>query len=241
MPGSQTPGAVLRSAFARYTQRAGERDMCEGIGDLHSESLSEAVQECVDAAREELSSLLQEELLRSASYGKRYWDAHEKSGLFLDFQKTAGFLRVLNALRAPKVGLYLTAGEFEVLKERGVISRLCSRRLYYLSVQVGLGRNNRGSPRSSARSPKFPTISCSSSGPAKRSDAPTLSPTRSSSISSSSDSPPAFHPAFHRAFRRAFRRDSVRSRGRRSRRIGGSWRAGFWRWSGACRTACRCI
>ena len=111
--------------------------MCEGIGDLHSESLSEAVQECVDAAKEELSSLLQEELLRSASYGKRYWDAHEKSGLFLDFQKTAGFLRVLNALRAPEVGLYLTAGEFEVLRERSVISRLCSRRLYYLSVQVG--------------------------------------------------------------------------------------------------------
>ena len=95
------------------------------------------MQECVDAAKEELSSLLQEELLRSASYGKRYWDAHEKSGLFLDFQKTAGFLRVLNALRAPEVGLYLTAGEFEVLRERSVISRLCSRRLYYLSVQVG--------------------------------------------------------------------------------------------------------
>lgn len=136
MPGSLTHGAVLRSAFARFTQRAGERDMGEGVGQLQSDSLREAIQDCVEAAQEELSTLRQEELLRSASYGKRYLDALEKSDPFVDFQKTARFLRVVNALRTPEVGLYLTAAELELLKERSVISRLLSRRLYYLSVQV---------------------------------------------------------------------------------------------------------
>lgn len=134
--GSQTPGAILRSAFARFAQKAGERDMEEGVGDLRDDLLDSAVKECIDAAEEELSSLLQEELLRSASYGQNYLQNMTHSFQKVDFRKTTGFLRIINTLRTPEIGLYLTANQFRFLKERSVISRLLSRRLYYLSVQV---------------------------------------------------------------------------------------------------------
>ena len=79
-PGAQTPGAVLRACFARFAQRAGERDMGEGVGQLRGEALRDAVRECVDAACDELSTLRQEELLRAASYGKKYWDVARNAG-----------------------------------------------------------------------------------------------------------------------------------------------------------------
>ena len=88
--GSQTPGAILRSAFARFAQKAGERDMEEGVGDLRDDLLDSAVKECIDAAEEELSSLLQEELLRSASYGQNYLQNMTHSFQKVDFRKTTG-------------------------------------------------------------------------------------------------------------------------------------------------------
>ena len=135
MVGSQSAGSKLRHAFFQYSQRACEKSMGEGVGDFTEEELKEGIAECAEAATEELSTLLQEELLRSVQYGEEFVDLSRGEAAHA-IPSIAKRLRVLNALRAPEVGLYLTNTEFECLAEKAVLARLLSRRLYYLAVKV---------------------------------------------------------------------------------------------------------
>lgn len=142
MEGSQSPGSILRNAFARFTQHSGDEDVLSGIGGLVGDSVMEGVQECLEAAEEELSTLLQEELLRSASYGENYIeDATQREIVASLFPRISKVLRIQNALRCESVSLYLTQQEYLMLGEKAVISRLLSRRLYYLAVKVSKSKS----------------------------------------------------------------------------------------------------
>lgn len=136
MEGSESSGSLLRKNFSRYTQKKGDMDMKIGVGDMTTEQVLEGIQECLKAAEDELSTFLQEELLRSVSYGQAYLTEEDQEGIANDLPGVARTLRILNALRCPEVGLYLTYEEYLFLKDRAVISRLLSRRLYYLGVKV---------------------------------------------------------------------------------------------------------
>lgn len=137
MVGSQSPGARLRQTFSQFTQQACEQSAGAGVGDMTQEELAAGIQECAEAASDELSSLLQEELLRSVRFGEGFaqlaGEAHESviAGIV---QK----LRVLNAVRNPEIGLFLTTAEYDYLKEKAVLARLLSRRMYYLAVKVAV-------------------------------------------------------------------------------------------------------
>ena len=138
MDGSQANGAVLRNAFQQFSQRVGGDDLQSGIGGLDGDAIEEAVMECIEASTEEFSTLMQEELLRSASYGEHYVEDKEKrKGIASLFPEAARRLRIMNALRNPEVGLYLTNQQTKVLGERAIIARLLARKQYYLAVKVG--------------------------------------------------------------------------------------------------------
>ena len=68
------------------------------------------MKECLEAAQDELSTIQQEELLSCARFGKCFLDGvggeeakEEERSIAEQFQLTARSLRVLNALRDPKV------------------------------------------------------------------------------------------------------------------------------------------
>ena len=143
MIGSQSPGARLRHAFAQFTQQQCEQTADEGVGDLTDEDLAAGIRECAEAASEELSSLLQEELLRSVRFGEGFLQLAgegQQSIIAGIVQK----LRVLNAVRSAEIGLFLTTVEYECLKEKAVLARLLSRRLYYLAVKVRVAHRLNG-------------------------------------------------------------------------------------------------
>lgn len=120
--------------------------------------LYEGVIECLEAAEEELSTIQQEELLRSAKFGKCFLDgveipANEPSGniqqeaeptekesepvsITTRFQEVSHTLRVLNTLRDPSISMYLTYKQYQYLGPEAVIRRLLCRRLYYLALKI---------------------------------------------------------------------------------------------------------
>ena len=118
--------------------------------------------ECLEAAEEELSTIQQEELLRSAKFGKCFLDGvevtshaeteHESESSSKDvgyeskqpesvsittrFQEVSHTLRVLNALRAPSVAMFLTYRQYQFLGAEAVIRRLLCRHLYFLALKI---------------------------------------------------------------------------------------------------------
>ena len=137
MEGSQASGAVLCRSFRQFSQRSGGEDLQFGTGSLQNDDIEEGVYECIEASQEELSTLQQEELLRSASYGEQFiGEVAKRQAIAEIFPRTARSLRILNAIRCPEVGLYLTAQQYRVLGERAMIARLLSRKQYYLAVKV---------------------------------------------------------------------------------------------------------
>ena len=90
---------------------------------MTDEDLAAGIRECAEAASEELSSLLQEELLRSVRFGEGFLQLAgegQQSIIAGIVQK----LRVLNAVRSAEIGLFLTTAEYECLKEKAVLARL---------------------------------------------------------------------------------------------------------------------
>jgi len=119
MEGSQSPGYILRSAFSHFAQSSGDEDTLSGTGGLTGDELVEGVQECLEAAEEEFSTLLQEELLRSANYGENcIEDPLQREYVATSFPRLSRVLRIQNALRCETVGLYLTKAEYDLLGEK---------------------------------------------------------------------------------------------------------------------------
>lgn len=130
---SASCGAQLRRSFEQYSHHVGSVDLLRGETPEERHLLREGVIECLEAAEEELSTIQQEELLRSAQFGKCFLDGirepiqSEESQESQDpqesvdqsiptesnepkeinivdrFQEVTHTLRVLNTLRDPSV------------------------------------------------------------------------------------------------------------------------------------------
>ena len=74
LPESTSYGAQLRHSFEQYTHHIGSVDLLRGETEEERRLLREGVFECLEAASEELSTIQQEELLRSAQFGKCFLD-----------------------------------------------------------------------------------------------------------------------------------------------------------------------
>ena len=73
-------GAALRKAHADFMSHRGDVELPSNNTEEEREYLREGVLDCLDAAESELSTLCQEELLRSARFGKCFLDGEEEGG-----------------------------------------------------------------------------------------------------------------------------------------------------------------
>ena len=142
MEGSESFGALLRKTFNQFSQKISDVDIKEGLSDLSMEQVLEGIEECSQAAVEELSTVLQEELLRTVNYAQSFLPKEQQELIASSLPTICQTLRILNTLHSTDVGLFLTYEEYSFLKEKSVISRLLSRRHYYLAVKVFLYYNS---------------------------------------------------------------------------------------------------
>jgi WD40 repeat protein len=103
--GSTSPGAVLYDAMELYENRNPKAEEC--IRSL-SKDLEYAVDTCIEAAADEFEHDIQKQLMRAASFGKCFLQHYPAD----KFVEKCRIIRVLNAIRDPLVGLYLTHGEY---------------------------------------------------------------------------------------------------------------------------------
>ena len=78
LPESKSCGAMLRSAFDQFTHHVGNVNLLQGETPEERELLYDGVMECLEAAEDELSTIQQEKLLRSAQFGKCFLDGVEE-------------------------------------------------------------------------------------------------------------------------------------------------------------------
>lgn len=74
LPESKSCGAMLRGAFDQFSRHVGNVDLLQGETAEERAALLDGVLECLDAAEDELSTIQQEKLLRSAQFGKCFLD-----------------------------------------------------------------------------------------------------------------------------------------------------------------------
>ena len=161
--GSIEPSAMLLDAADRFATGTPISD--ETARSMRqSGQLSSAIAACTEAALREFDIVTQKRLLAAASYGMHYsykttgdGDSAEEdrrvlggpldfnpdspshlwpSETTLEFVAAARKLRILNALRNPKVGFVLTASQLEALTPTGVVARLVAMKRPALATSI---------------------------------------------------------------------------------------------------------
>lgn len=98
---SQESSSFLFEAHKKFTEKSHQSDeyLC-----LIKDNLEMAVEECIDAAAYEFDSETQKSLMRAAYFGKSFIPSHNPD----KYLEICRVLRVLNAIRHPKIGIPLT-------------------------------------------------------------------------------------------------------------------------------------
>ncbi|KIX08743.1 uncharacterized protein Z518_03400 [Rhinocladiella mackenziei CBS 650.93] len=94
--------------------------------------LPDAVETCIRAAGHEFNPNLQKQLLRAASFGKSVLDLYSSD----EFVDMCDDLRVLNAVRDYRIGLYMSYEQYIRLTPERLIARLVNRREYLLAMKL---------------------------------------------------------------------------------------------------------
>lgn len=127
--GSTSPASVLMDSIELLEKKSPKAD--ENIQRIKP-SLPEAVETCIRAAGHEFNQTLQKQLLRAASFGKSVLDLYS-SDEFVDMCED---LRVLNAVRDYRIGLYMSYEQYIRLTPERLVARLVSRREYLLAIRL---------------------------------------------------------------------------------------------------------
>lgn len=128
---SMAPGALLLEAQKEYEKESQKAD--EYLREIQElGQLTQAVQQCIDAAGHEHRPDMQKSLLRAASFGKCFLDRFPPDS----FVRMCQDLRVLNAVRDYHIGIPLTYSQYKQLTIQVLLDRLVLRRLYPLAIQI---------------------------------------------------------------------------------------------------------
>jgi len=136
---SEEPSSNLFGAFEAYEQQ--NPTAVQSIRELARirtessdgfSSLERAVQDCIEAAGQEIEVHFQKKVLKVASYGKCFCKNFEAEP-FVDMCRK---LRVLNAIRRPEVGIAMTINQLRALDIHVLIDRLINRHLHLLAYKV---------------------------------------------------------------------------------------------------------
>jgi hypothetical protein len=132
--GGSGPGSVRGGGGGGGSGAASVRGGGDSIaGDDGRAELAAAVDGCVRAAQHETRVGTQKVLLRAAAFGKAYVPAGVDKGLL---SSTCATLRVLNALRAPRVGMPLTWVQYEALGPASALRVLLARHEHLLAWRL---------------------------------------------------------------------------------------------------------
>lgn len=127
--GSTSAASVLLDSIELLEKKSPKAD--ENIQRIKP-TLPEAVEICIRAAGEEFNQNLQKQLLRAASFGKSVLDLYS-SDEFVDMCED---LRVLNAVRDYRIGLFMSYEQYCRLTPERLIVRLVNRREYLLAIKL---------------------------------------------------------------------------------------------------------
>ncbi|GEQ68874.1 hypothetical protein JCM33374_g2543 [Metschnikowia sp. JCM 33374] len=130
--GSTHPSYILLDCVDKLASQASKAD--SNISLLNSEgALVDAINGCLNAALDEFSPVLQKAILKAASFGKIY----VASGFNADnYLKVLNTLKVLNQIRSPEIGLFLTHTELTEIGWPSVIQMLLTRSLHLLALTI---------------------------------------------------------------------------------------------------------
>ncbi|XP_014227020.1 vacuolar protein sorting-associated protein 16 homolog [Trichogramma pretiosum] len=126
---STDPASYLLEASKQFEKESHKAD---SYIDLIKDKLEVAVTDCINAASHEFDFHTQKLLMKAAQYGKGF-SKNFNSDQFVDMCRT---LRVLNAVRHPKIGIPLTYIQLNKLTYQVMLDRLVARRHYYLAIQI---------------------------------------------------------------------------------------------------------
>ncbi|GLC37683.1 hypothetical protein PLESTM_000635700 [Pleodorina starrii] len=139
-PGATGPAAQLWDARALYDDQNPRCDrILRHIQDSGPSALPSAVATCIQAAGHDLAPQRQRALMRAAAYGRPFCPPDFPRQLMYG---VACRLRVLAAVRDPRVGLPLTMTQLEALSLPVLVARLISYRQWLLAYRIaGVLRN----------------------------------------------------------------------------------------------------
>ncbi|XP_057651566.1 vacuolar protein sorting-associated protein 16 homolog [Diorhabda carinulata] len=128
---STEPGSFLLEAskqFQKGSHKANEY-ICLVKNDLET-----AVNQCIEAVGYEFDTDIQKTLIRAAQFGKCFIPDMRSDS----YVEICRLLRVLNAVRDPKVGIPITITQFNYMgrRKQGILKRLITRNYYYLALQI---------------------------------------------------------------------------------------------------------
>lgn len=130
--GSSHPSLILLDCVEKLTLQASKAD--SNISLLKSEKLlGTAINSCLEAALEEFLPLWQQKILKAVSFGKIYFSGEFNADEYLRVLYT---IKVLNQIRAPELGLFLTYSEIMEAGWPAVIKMLLLRSQHLLALKI---------------------------------------------------------------------------------------------------------
>lgn len=130
--GSSHPSLILLDCVDKLTLQPSKA--YTNISFLNAEdSLTIAMKGCLEAALVEFSPTWQKKILKATSFGKIYESNYFDSEKYLSVLDK---IKVLNQIRSPEIGLFLTNDEIEDIGWSSIIEMLLKRSQYLLALKV---------------------------------------------------------------------------------------------------------
>lgn len=129
--GSSHPSPILLDCVDKLATQSSKAD--SNISLLKSDnSLTAAISGCLEAALDEISPAWQKKILKAASFGKIYDNNYDAD----EYLKTVNTLKVLNQLRTPEVGIFLTHEAVTDLGWTAIIEMLLRRSQFLIALKI---------------------------------------------------------------------------------------------------------
>lgn len=130
--GTSHPSSILLDCVDKLQHQSSKADT--NITYLKSEgTLQTAISGCLEAVLDEFSPIWQKKILKAVSFGKIYDDNYYNADEYL---RTLNTIKVLNQLRAPEIGLFLTYPEVLDAGWPVIIEMLLKRSKHMIAIKV---------------------------------------------------------------------------------------------------------
>lgn len=131
--GTSDPGSILVDCFDKLSTHPSKAD--SNISLLKAENtLKSAIDTSLDGALREFDPIWQKKILKAVSFGKAYFEENTFNADI--YVRTVNLVKVLNHLRIPEIGLFLTYSEVEALGWHSLIEILLGRNQHALSLRI---------------------------------------------------------------------------------------------------------